>query len=87
MPLYTCSTSKKSNEATLSHISVISKAFALFSKGVHGWDWCRLGQLRHQSITYGLMDLENHHQSEAVKNRSDPIRGGPDRIGLICLIR
>ena len=29
------------------------------TRGVHGSDWCGLGQIRHQSVTYGLTDLES----------------------------
>ena len=27
------------------------------ARGVHGSDWCGLGQIRHQSVAYGLTDL------------------------------
>ena len=44
-------------------------------------DWCRLGQIRHQSVTYGLMDLESITNPWLLK--SDPSRSVEDPIGSI----
>ena len=48
------------------------------SRGAHGSDWCWLGQIRHQSVTYGLTDLKSVTNPWLLK--SDPIRSVDDRI-------
>ena len=51
---------------------------AIYPRGVHGSDWCGLNQIRHQSITYGLIDLEFVTNLQLLK--SDPILSVEERI-------
>ena len=68
-------------------LCIYSFSLVVSCTGVHGLDWCGLGQIRHQFVTYGLMDLESVTNPWQLKNRSDLIYGGPDWISLIHSIR
>ena len=67
----------------LAQESILIEQSMHMPRGVHGSDWCELGQFRHQSVTYGLTNLESVTNPWLLKSnpiRSDPWRTGSDWI-------
>lgn len=58
---------------------IVLSEMVIESRGVYRSDWCGWGQIRHQSIAYGLTDLKSVTNPWVWK--SDPIWSVNNRIG------